>query len=140
MQRFFENGSKAGIQPKHATRLRLQLGPLDADTGPEDMNLAGWRLHPLKGHLGGHWAVWVDEDWRLTFRFSVSRVALSRVVNGRAAVSAELSIRLAAAPGGSAESWLRMQVADDLWQAQKRRRPKIRRLKMADAVYPGIGG
>ena len=61
-------------------------------------------------------------------RLGVSRVALSRVVNGRAAVSAELAIRLAAALGGSAESWLRMQVAYDLWQAQKRRRPRIRPL------------
>jgi antitoxin HigA-1 len=59
-------------------------------------------------------------------RMRVSRVALSRVVNGRAAVSAELAIRLAAALGGSAETWLRMQVAYDLWHAQKKRRPKIR--------------
>ena len=58
-------------------------------------------------------------------RLSVSRVALSRVVNGRAAVSAELAIRLAAALGGSAESWLRMQVSYDLWHAQRKRRPKI---------------
>src|SRR5215471_20080274 len=62
-------------------------------------------------------------------RLGVSRVALSRVVNGRAAVSAELAIRLAAALGGSAESWLRMQVSHDLWQAQKKRRPKIRPLE-----------
>ncbi len=61
-------------------------------------------------------------------RLGVSRVALSRVVNGRAAVSAELAIRLAAALGGSAESWLNMQVAYDLWHAKKRRRPKISRL------------
>src|SRR5688500_12666940 len=54
---------------------------------------------------------------------SVSRVALSRVVNGRAAVSAELAIRLAAALGGSAETWMRMQVAYDLWHAQKKKRP-----------------
>ena len=40
-------------------------------------------------------------------RLGVSRVALSRVVNGRAAVSAEMAIRLAAALGGSAESWSR---------------------------------
>lgn len=58
-------------------------------------------------------------------RLGVSRVALSRVVNGKAAVSAELAIRLAAALRGSAESWLRMQLAYDLWQAQKKRRPKI---------------
>ena len=62
---------------------------------------------------------------QLAKRLGVSRVALSRVVNGRAAVSAELAIRLAAALGGSAEVWLRQQVAYDLWQAQKKRRPRI---------------
>ncbi len=67
-------------------------------------------------------------------RLGVSRVALSRVVNGRAAVSAELAIRLAAALGGSAESWLRTQVAYDLWHAQKKRRPKIRPLDMPNVV------
>ena len=61
----------------------------------------------------------------------VSRVALSRVVNGRAAVSAELAIRLAAAMGGSAESWLQLQAAHDLWHAQRRARPPIRRLPKA---------
>jgi proteic killer suppression protein len=69
LERFFREGSKAGIQPKHAKRLRLQLGRLDAATGPQDMDLPGWRLHPLKAELAGHWAVWVDENWRLTFRF-----------------------------------------------------------------------
>jgi antitoxin HigA-1 len=64
-------------------------------------------------------------------RLGVSRVALSRVVNGRAAVSAELAIRLAAALGGSAESWLKMQMAYDLWRAQKKRRQKIQRLRSA---------
>ena len=58
-------------------------------------------------------------------RLRVSRVALSRVVNGRAAVGAELAIRLAAALRGSAESWLRMQRIHDLWRAQTKRRPKI---------------
>lgn len=62
-------------------------------------------------------------------RMGVSRVALSRVVNGRAAVSAELAIRLAAALGGDAETWLRTQVAYDLWQAHKKRRPKIELLR-----------
>ncbi len=63
-------------------------------------------------------------------RLGVSRVALSRVVNGRAAVSAEMAIRLSAALGGSAESWLSMQSAYDLWQASKRRRPRIAPLKL----------
>ncbi len=64
----------------------------------------------------------------LAKRLRISRVALPRVVNGRAAVSAELALRLAAALGGSAESWLNMQVTYDLWRAEKRRRPKIARL------------
>ncbi len=65
-------------------------------------------------------------------RLGVSpRVALSRVVNGRAAISAELAIRLAAALGGSAESWLTMQLAYDLSRAEKKRRPRIERLAIA---------
>lgn len=64
-------------------------------------------------------------------KLGVSRVALSRVVNGRAGISAELALRLAAALGVSAESWLRMQAAYDLWQASKGRRPKIEPLKLA---------
>lgn len=68
----------------------------------------------------------------------VSRVSLSRVVNGRAAVSAELAIRLAAAMGGSAESWLQMQSAYDLWRAKKRRRRKIQRLWPDTGVDRGL--
>ncbi len=64
-------------------------------------------------------------------RLGVSRVALSRVANGRAAVSADMALRLAAALGGSAESWLRMQASYDLWHAAKKRRPKIQLLKLA---------
>ncbi len=64
-------------------------------------------------------------------KLGVSRVALSRMVNGRAAVSADMALRLAAALGGSAESWLQMQAAYDLWQAGKRRRPKVQPLNLA---------
>ena len=51
LERFFREGSKAGIQPQHAKRLRLQLARLDAADGPKDMNLPGWKWHPLKGDL-----------------------------------------------------------------------------------------
>lgn len=60
---------------------------------------------------------------------NVSRVSLSRVVNERAGVSAELAIRLASALGSSAEVWLNMQQAYDLWHAQKKRRPRIARIE-----------
>jgi proteic killer suppression protein len=33
------------------------------------MSRPRWRFHPLRGDLGGHYAVWVDENWRLTFKF-----------------------------------------------------------------------
>ena len=67
--KLYRTSSKAGIQPKHAKRLKLQLAQLDVASGPNDMAVPIWRLHPLKGDLAGHWAVWVDENWRLTFKF-----------------------------------------------------------------------
>ena len=48
LERFFRTGSKAGIQPKHAKRLRIQLGQLDAALGPEDMNLPGVASAPAQ--------------------------------------------------------------------------------------------
>jgi proteic killer suppression protein len=76
VQKFYRTGSKAGIQPKHAKRLKLQLAQLDVACGPNDMAVPIWRLHPLKGDLAGHWAVWVDENWRLTFKFEGTDVVL----------------------------------------------------------------
>lgn len=69
LQQFFETGSKAGIQAQHAMRLRLQLAKLDTAQEPAEMDLPNWRLHPLKGNLKDHWAVWIDKNWRLTFKF-----------------------------------------------------------------------
>jgi proteic killer suppression protein len=69
IERFFRTGSKAGIQPKHAKRLTLQLGRLDAAVSAADMDLPGWDFHPLHGDLRGHWAVTVNGNWRLTFSF-----------------------------------------------------------------------
>ncbi|MGQ0654054.1 MAG: type II toxin-antitoxin system RelE/ParE family toxin [Betaproteobacteria bacterium] len=67
LEKFFQTGSKAGIQASHADRLRLQLGRLDAATVPEDMNLPGWKFHGLGRDLAGHYAVTVNKNWRLTF-------------------------------------------------------------------------
>lgn len=69
VQSFFTTGKATGIQPKHAKRMRLQLMALNRAKGPNDMSAPGWRLHSLKGRLAGHWAVWLDENWRLTFTF-----------------------------------------------------------------------
>jgi proteic killer suppression protein len=69
LEKFFRTGSKAGIQPKHAARLRIQLFALDNARSEKDMNAPGWRLHALQGALRSHWAINVDENWRLTFKF-----------------------------------------------------------------------
>jgi addiction module HigA family antidote len=55
----------------------------------------------------------------------VSRVALSRVLNGRAGISADLALRLGDALGTSPDFWLSLQVKYELWQAAKGRRKKI---------------
>ena len=69
LQDFFETGSKAGIQPSHATRLRIQLTRLEVSINPQDMNAPGWKLHQLSGNLVDRWAVTVNANWRLTFTF-----------------------------------------------------------------------
>jgi toxin HigB-1 len=70
LQRFFETGSKSGIQTQHADRLRLILAQLNAATRPEDMALPGLVLHPLKGERKGQWSVRVSGNWRITFVFA----------------------------------------------------------------------
>ena len=66
LEQYFKTGSKAGIQPSHGSRLRLQLAKLDGAKSAQDMALPGWRLHRL---TTGHWSVWVNGNWRLTFTF-----------------------------------------------------------------------
>jgi proteic killer suppression protein len=69
LEAFFLTASKAGINPAHAPKLRRQLAQLDASMAARDMNIPGWRLHALTGDLAGHWAISVNGNWRLTFRF-----------------------------------------------------------------------
>jgi len=70
IQDFFETGSKAGIQAAHSPRLSRILARLNEAQTAQDMNLPGWKLHPLKGRLlRGHYSVWVNGNWRITFAF-----------------------------------------------------------------------
>ena len=61
----------------------------------------------------------------------VSRVTLSRLLNGRAAVSAEMALRLSAALGDRPETWLNLQAQYDLWRARQKKRPPIARFTHA---------
>lgn len=69
LAKFFETGNRAGIQPSHAKRLRMQLTALDTAIVIEDMDIPGFRLHSLKGTDRGRWSIWVNGNWRLTFEF-----------------------------------------------------------------------
>jgi proteic killer suppression protein len=72
IEAFFLKGTKAGIQTTHAAKLGRQLAQLNQAATAKDMNLPGWKLHELhelKGDLAGHWAVSVNGNWRLTFKF-----------------------------------------------------------------------
>lgn len=64
----------------------------------------------------------------LAERLHMTRAAVSRVLNGKAGVSPQMAIRLAALLGTSAEVWVRMQVSYDLWKAKKLKQPKIKPL------------
>jgi proteic killer suppression protein len=70
LERFFQRGSMSGIQAVHGKRLRLVLALLDQARAVDDMNAPGLRLHALQGDLKGHWAVTVQANWRVTFRFA----------------------------------------------------------------------
>ena len=79
--------------------------------------------HPgevLKDYLGG---MTIAEA---AARLGVTRAHLSRIVNGRAGISAPMSLRLSAALGTSPEFWLKMQLQYDLWEARKAKTPKVR--------------
>lgn len=69
LRRYYETGSSSGIQAAHAVRLRMQLTALDTAQKIQDMEIPGYKLHPLKGKLKGRWSIWVNGNWRLTFEF-----------------------------------------------------------------------
>ena len=69
LEGFFYDGSRNGINSQHEGKLGRILDRLDASEKPQDMNLPGFRLHELKGKEKGTWSVWVNGNWRVTFRF-----------------------------------------------------------------------
>jgi proteic killer suppression protein len=69
LKALYDGRTAAPVAPKHIEKLRDILAVLDRGHKAEDANLPGFRLHPLKGDLKGHWTVWVSGNWRVTFRF-----------------------------------------------------------------------
>jgi proteic killer suppression protein len=62
------------VAPGHIAKLARILSALDQSSGAEGMDLPGFRLHPLKGRLKGHYGVSVSGNWRVTFRFEEGHV------------------------------------------------------------------
>ena len=64
-----QTGSISGVQAKHQRKLRMQLAAIDTAKEIDDINLPGFKLHPLKGNRGGIWSITVNGNWRITFEF-----------------------------------------------------------------------
>lgn len=69
LERFFSKSDYRGIPAQYAARIERLLDRLDAAVKPDDMDLPGYRFHPLKGDRKGTYAVSVSGNWRMTFRF-----------------------------------------------------------------------
>ena len=65
----FEKGDRRRVRPQYAAKVERILARLDEATKAADMDLPGFRLHPLKGDLAGYWSVGVSGNWRVIFRF-----------------------------------------------------------------------
>lgn len=69
LQLLYEKRDRRRVPSECAAKLERILARLDEALDPSDMNLPGFRLHPLKGALAGHWSVNVSGNWRIVFRF-----------------------------------------------------------------------
>jgi proteic killer suppression protein len=70
LKRLYDDDDHRGVVSQHTERLRDILVRLDASANIADMDLPGFRLHPLKGEMKGFWAVTVRANWRVIFRFA----------------------------------------------------------------------
>ena len=76
LERLYHDGSKQGVQPAHVPKLLRILSALDVAQAPEDLAISSFRTHPLKGDLTGQWSIWVNGNWRVTFKFVGNDVEL----------------------------------------------------------------
>ena len=75
LKRLFEDGDRKGVRPDLVEKIENILFVLDRAKTPDDINLPGFRLHPLKGNLKGFWAVTVRANWRVVFRIAAGHAA-----------------------------------------------------------------
>ena len=69
LKALYDERAARRVAPEHVQKLRDVLAVLDRSRRPQDVDIPGFRLHPLKGELKGQYAVAVSGNWRVTFRF-----------------------------------------------------------------------
>ena len=65
----YERGDASRVGADVAERVTLAMADLDDASQPSDLDLPGYRLHPLKGDLKGYWSISISGNWRVIFRF-----------------------------------------------------------------------
>lgn len=68
LRRLFERDDRSRVSAQDVDKIGRILAALNRAGKPEDMDFPGFRLHPLKGGMKGHWAMTVTANWRITFR------------------------------------------------------------------------
>ena len=74
LRRLYERGDPSRVSADQLNRITLALADLDAASKPSDVDLPGYRLHPLRGDLKGLWSISISGNWRITFRFEAGDV------------------------------------------------------------------
>ena len=69
LKALYDGRTARRVAPEHIQKLRDILAVLDRSRRPQDIDIPGFRLHPLRGRLKDHYAVAVSGNWRVTFRF-----------------------------------------------------------------------
>ena len=75
LKALYDGRTARRVAPEHVEKLRDILALLDQSRSASDMDLPGFRLHPLKGEMKGHFAVSVSGNWRVTFTFEDGHAA-----------------------------------------------------------------
>jgi proteic killer suppression protein len=69
LKRLFQQGDASKVRADQAGRISDVLAHLDRASHPSDLDLPGYRLHPLRGDLKGTWSVTISGNWRIVFLF-----------------------------------------------------------------------
>lgn len=69
LRQLFDSDNPRGVNPEHTRKIKQILAVMHAAEKIADLDLATFRLHPLKGDLAGFWSITVRANWRIIFKF-----------------------------------------------------------------------